>query len=607
MTRTHERIAMIQKARLAALLTSIGILPTAIASCGFNQDDPRLGDEVVSLSEPPPPIHGGTLLITRDGGHAVLADPDRSRVLSVDLGSREVRTLALEPGLELGRVAEDGAGHVFVVARRGGAVIEIDPGSMTELERHEVCAAPRGIAYEEATDAMHVACADGTLVSLVAGEEVRRVFVASDLRDVAVTDRGLLVSRFRSAEALLVNADGSHGDVRRLPNATLASPMSRELEQTYEPNAAIRLVSGTSGSFVVHQRARIGVESVAREEAPSTYSYSSRPVSDGVVTWADPCGNAVTHSVVSAVASDGTATNIGMPVSRGVTPVDLAVSGSGRLAVAFAGDPGGPYSAGPQVVVATAREAGRSGGREDCLAGDVRSGFPGQVISVAFAGERLVVHTRSPSMLIIEGQDPIALGGAPVIDTGHELFHLDLGGTIACASCHPGGADDGHVWAFMATSPTRTQSLEGVVGRAPYHRRGDVASFAQLMLALEPQMDAPPLGVARTDALETWLSSVPIAPAGASARPELVHDGGLVFQREGCDSCHVGELGSDRRLHSVDSGRLLTAPLAGVAARGPYLHDGSAPDLESALWLHGAAVDMSTTELDALVAYLETR
>lgn len=606
MTRIQERIAIVPA---AARVASAATIALALASCGLNQDDPRLGDEVISLSEPPPPIHGGTLLVTRDGARAVLADPDRHRVVSVDLVGREVRTLALEPGLELGRLAEGGDGHLFVVARRGGVVIEIDPDSMTELERHAVCAAPRGVVWEEAADALHVACADGTVVSLVDGEETRRVFVAPDLRDVAVTDRGLLVSRFRSAEALVVEADGSHGAARRLPNATLSSAMSAELEQTYEPNAAIRLVSGVAGTFVVHQRARIGVESVGRaaEEPPSTYSYSSRPVSNGVVTWADPCGNAVAHATVSAVGSDGAPMNVGMPVARGVTPVDLAVSATGRLAVAFAGDPGGPYSAGPQVVVSSARDAARSGGRAECLPGEVRSGFPGQVISVAFAGERLVVHTRSPSMLVIEGEAPIALGGAPVLDTGHELFHLDLGGTIACASCHPGGADDGHVWAFMATSPTRTQSLEGVVGLAPYHRRGDVPTFTQLMLALEPQMDAPPLGPARTGALETWLSSVPMAAAGASPRPELVHDGGLVFQREGCDSCHVGALGSDRRLHSVDSGRLLTPPLAGLAARGPYLHDGSAPDLESALWLHGAAVDMSATELDALVAYLETR
>ena len=33
------------------------------------------------------PITGGTMLITAAGGHAVIADPDRDRVLSADLAA----------------------------------------------------------------------------------------------------------------------------------------------------------------------------------------------------------------------------------------------------------------------------------------------------------------------------------------------------------------------------------------------------------------------------------------------------------------------------------------------------------------------------------------
>lgn len=602
--------------RMLSVLKGVAMgLSVFVASCGFNADDPWRSDGVISLAEPPGPIYGGTLLVTRDGSRAVVADPDRHRVVVSDLSTHAVRTLSLEAGLDLGRIAEDGAGHLHVVARSGGTVIEVDPSTVVEVARRPVCAAPRGIAWEAATSELHVACADGALVSLSfagsssgssLGEEVRRVHVAADLRDVEVTDAGLLVTRFRSAETLLVRRDGT-SETHRMPTASLTSPMSRELMQSYEPHAAVRIAGSGPSTFVLHQRARIGVESVTHETPSTTYSYSSRPTSNGVVTWSDPCGNAVVHAAVTGIASDGTAINVGMPVSRGVTPVDLAVSPGGRVAVAFAGDPGGRFSAGPQVVLASATDARRTGGTESCLPGEVRSGFPGQVISVAFAGERLIVHTRSPSLLIIEGEEPIDLGGASVVDTGHALFHLDLGGTIACASCHPGGAEDGHVWEFSATSPTRTQSLEGVVGLAPYHRAGSVATFTSLMRALEPQMDAPNLSAEHTDALELWLTSVPLPPRGSSVRPDLVHAGGLVFQREGCDSCHAGELGSDRRIHEVSTGRLTTAQLAGLAARGPYLHDGSAPDVATALAIHEATLGMDPAEVDALIAYLETR
>ena len=48
------------------------------------------------------PITGGTMLVTRDGLHAVVADPDRDRILSVDLVSglttSEVTLAAGDPG-----------------------------------------------------------------------------------------------------------------------------------------------------------------------------------------------------------------------------------------------------------------------------------------------------------------------------------------------------------------------------------------------------------------------------------------------------------------------------------------------------------------------------
>lgn len=478
-----------------APLWSLLALSTAAAGCGFNRDEGWLTEEVVSRAEAPPPIHGGTLLPVASGSAVIVGDPDRGRLVRVSLASGETREVVLGRALELGRMVEDGAGHVHVLARRGGVVIELDGGTLEERARREVCAAPRGIAWEEASDRLHVACADGTLHTLgPSREHERTVRIGGDLRDVSVSGDTLLVSRFRSAELVRVLADGTDAGARVLPSRTLSSPASTELEQDYQPNTAIRTVRSGTDVLVLHQRARVGAESVARAAA-STYSYSSRPNSDGVVTWEDPCGNAVTHATVSVLRADGTLV-AGLPLVRAVTPVDLAVSRAGRVAVALAGDPGGRYSAGPQVISAVVDDVTRTNMNERaCLPGELHNRYPGQVISVAFAGETLLVQTREPSTLVVETQEgtrTIALGGERVDDTGHTLFHLDLGGTISCASCHPGGGDDGHVWTFMATGAIRTQSLEGVVGLPPYHRAGDVPSFEALLRRLEPQMDAPP-------------------------------------------------------------------------------------------------------------------
>src|SRR5512143_1196691 len=105
---------------------SVVIAVAACASCGV---EPHL-DEVID--EPPPPvveatppwgvpITGGTLLVTRDGNRAAIADPDRDRILIVDLRGFVVsETIALPPGSEPGRLVEDGAGRIHVALRGAG-------------------------------------------------------------------------------------------------------------------------------------------------------------------------------------------------------------------------------------------------------------------------------------------------------------------------------------------------------------------------------------------------------------------------------------------------------------------------------------------------------
>src|SRR5687768_3657976 len=87
----------------------------AVIGCGtepnLDQPEPNPPDD------PAPdvwgkPISGGTLLAARDGRHAVISDPDRDRVVIVDLETAmPASTLPLAPGSEPGRVIEDGAGR----------------------------------------------------------------------------------------------------------------------------------------------------------------------------------------------------------------------------------------------------------------------------------------------------------------------------------------------------------------------------------------------------------------------------------------------------------------------------------------------------------------
>src|SRR6266542_1429396 len=64
------------------------------------------------------PITGGTMLVTRDDARAVVADPDRDRIVVLDLTTEQIANVfELAPGSQPGRVVEDGTGRIHVALR----------------------------------------------------------------------------------------------------------------------------------------------------------------------------------------------------------------------------------------------------------------------------------------------------------------------------------------------------------------------------------------------------------------------------------------------------------------------------------------------------------
>src|SRR5271154_3239061 len=186
-------------------------LPFAVDAGGPLGSEPVFG-ATVSAANAPPPISGGTMIVLRDGRTAVIADPDRDAIYGVDTARAALLfTLPLSPGDEPGRLVQDGAGRVHVALRSGGDLVTLDPTSGTVVTRRKVCPAPRGVAWDSATDLVWVACATGELVGLPsAGGPATRTFVVErDLRDVVVQNGSLSVTEFRAAQVLRIASDGS--------------------------------------------------------------------------------------------------------------------------------------------------------------------------------------------------------------------------------------------------------------------------------------------------------------------------------------------------------------------------------------------------------------
>ena len=551
------------------------------------------------------PVSGGTLLIARDGKTAVAADPDRDRVWLVDLGSQRVGEVNLQHGDEPGRAAEDGAGRVHVALRRGGALLTLDPGAAEVLERRPVCPAPRGVAFDAARNLIHVACQTGELVSLPpsGGEPVRRLDLGRDLRDVIVDGSRLLVSRFRSAELLVV---GASGEIERV----VTPPSSDIFSGGFVPSVAWRTIAlPTGGVAMLHQRANPNPIAVG----PAGYYSSS-----------DPCAGAIVHGTLSPIDPDDppdrwTQPPVALPLMIG--PSDTAVSGDGtKVAVVSIGN---SWQQAPLPVL-NVFEVSHIGEAQGCDEGV--AGIEGEPTAVAFDGDgRVVVQSREPAQLQIVGGPTIRLTNDSRADTGIALFHMNSGFGIACASCHPEGAEDARTWDFGQIGPRRTQSIGGgLLSTAPFHWDGDMPDFTSLVHEVfVSRMGGSSPNKPQIERFERFLDRIE-APAPRTVDAAAAERGAALFADDlvGCVDCHSGKSFTNNGSYDVGTGGSFQVPsLLGVGARAPFIHDGCAPTLRDRFAAeglgsarpacgggdaHGRTAHLSSAQLDDLVAYLES-
>jgi hypothetical protein len=589
--------------------TSSGFGGSVIAGSAGTGVDSR---PVVTATHRPPPISGGTLLALRAGGVAVASDPDRDRIVVVNTKNLvKTAELELEAGAEPGRLAEDAAGRVHVALRGAGEVLTLDPASGELLDRRPVCRAPRGIAFDPATDSLVVACLEGTIVDLPAGagEVTRTTFVAPDLRDVAIVatslGRTLVATRFRSAELLYLDSE------RTITNR--ASPGPSSLSQ---PHVAWRTIAGSDGKlYMAHQRSTTAEIDIDGGGTAGTGGSGNSSYGIG-----GPCG-AVVQGTIST--SDGSGGLVASQTLDSVSlPVDIAVNGT-DIAVANAAFDENTSMFQSSLSVFTTNQLG-GGFPDSCGTGDILREMSWTTTAVAFdpvSGE-LFAQTRQPSQILVYEKRPVQwvyrtvnLEGADVTDTGHQLFHADAGLGIACASCHAEGTDDGHVWSFSSEGPRRTQALDvGLEGTAPFHWDGTLPTFSDLVSEVfQHRMGGPVETPERVAALENYVYGMKRRPP-ARGGDEAAIRGKALFESEevGCTGCHTGERFTNGETESIGKGAATQVPsLIGVSARLPLMHDGCAATLRDRFdpacggAEHGHPEVLDGAELNDLIAYLE--
>src|SRR5438132_13348201 len=79
---------------------------------GTNCTTPPFPETVTYSSVRPPPLSGGTLLMSRDGTTALASDPDRDRILVVDTSAGVVlQSVPTSVGAQPGPAVEDSGGR----------------------------------------------------------------------------------------------------------------------------------------------------------------------------------------------------------------------------------------------------------------------------------------------------------------------------------------------------------------------------------------------------------------------------------------------------------------------------------------------------------------
>jgi len=209
------------------------------------------------------------------------------------------------------------------------------------------------------------------------------------------------------------------------------------------------------------------------------------------------------------------------------------------------------------------------------------------------------------------------------IEEGRRLFYsaddsqMSAGG-VSCATCHFDARNDGLTWTFHdGAVHHQTPSLAGPVSlTAPMTWNDQVPDVStEAHITSQGRMGGQGLQAEQETMIARFVDSTRDAdvPMKGSDDPAIAR-GKAIFERSdvACASCHSGTRYTDNRTHDLFGERATNTPgLVGVAATGPYLHDGRAKDLDAVLELTDRALmgdtsTLSSSEKADLKTYLES-
>jgi YVTN family beta-propeller protein len=287
------------------------------------------------------------------------------------------------------------------------------------------------------------------------------------------------------------------------------------------------------------------------------------------------------------------------------------------------------------------------------VAGRIPVGRAPKGLALSADGKRLyVANLMDDTISVIDTQarkaiSTISLGVSSPLTSerrGERLFYsarFAFQGHFGCANCHIEATYDGLSWDLepdgFGIDIVDNRLLEDVAGTEPFKWNG---GNPDLETECGPRTEkffyrSQSYSREQLADLVSFIKVMPLRPnryrpAGAELTPQQER-GKALFERtrakngtpipvdKQCAMCHSGPHHTSQQLADVGSGKptdrstLFDVPqLTNIALTAPYLHDGSAPTLES-IWTvfspkdtHGVTSDLAKDELNDLIEYLKT-
>ncbi len=577
------------------------------------------------------------------GGHTVNVNPDHGTVSRVDAATGMVvweRPVGGEPVSLAVRGAE-----LWVVDRAGARVLVL--AADTGMERARIAlpraSAPFGLVIDPSGTAFVTLTATGEVVRLTAeGTIAARQVVAPTARGLTWFAGELYVTRFLSGD--------DQGEVHVLDAATLAP--RRVIALPFDPGPDTEASGRGAPNYVAE--VQIAQDGVTGYVASKKDNIARGTFRDGRLLNFETRVRAVVSPFVVGTASAAVHRRLDINDRDMVLTTLISRYGDLLFVAAQGADTIDVFD------VATGRRVSQFevGAAPQAMALDPQ----GRVLAVFdYLGRTVRYHdvaglldgTRNSAPLlrtvVTTGREVLD----PVVLLGKRIFHdaaddrMSRDGYISCASCHFEGGHDGRVWDF-------TQGGEGLRNTIPLAGRAGLgqgrvhwtANFDEIQdfendiresfggrgflseadwVATRDPLGAPKAGRSpELDALAAYVSTLATFPPSPfrgedGTLTDAARRGRAVFVGADCARCHAGAAFADGVRYDVGtvsagSGAGIGAPLTGVGfdtptlrslwSSAPYLHDGSAADLEAVLARHGEVPALSAAERADLVRYL---